>query len=637
MTGGVEQAKVDWDADAPRSVFFSDIYFSGDGLAETRHVFLAGNDLERRFADAERFAIAELGFGSGLNMLAVWDLWRKTKKPAGARLELLSFEKHPLSIDDLMRAHRAWPELGTLSARLIDLYPAPVAGRRRLQLADDVALTLVFGDAQASLRETEAAIDAWFLDGFAPAKNPDMWTTVIFSEMARLSKSGATAATFTVAAAVRRGLQAAGFAVEKRAGFGRKRDMLAARIDAPSKVKCAAPWFHEENDLTARPDGDVAIIGGGVAGASLARALQTHGFKPTIFDPDGLAAGASGNPAGLVMPRLDLGEQPGARFFIAAYLEALATIDALERENGAGFFNRCGVLSKATDDEARHRQKKIAAVDLLPAGFLIEREDGLFFPQAGVIDPGIYCARLAGETPLVQARVLAIDPLSDGVVLTIEDQTRRRFDAVVIANGRDALNFREARTLPLSGVMGQIDLFARAAAPQEAIAFGPYAAPAPSGGLVIGATYEKIAAGETAQTSIRATRENISAIKTSLPDVGGALDEAAASPRAGVRCQTPDRLPIVGALPDWNHYGAEYDDLRLGRKRDYPTGRSSPGCFILAGLGSRGLVAAPLAAAMIAAQMAGAPAPVERDVSEALHPARFFIRALKRSQRIVAN
>ncbi|MEZ5914660.1 MAG: hypothetical protein R3C42_03400 [Parvularculaceae bacterium] len=130
MTGEVEQAKVDWDAMAPRSVFFGDIYFSGDGLNETRHVFLAGNDLERRFARAERFAVAELGFGSGLNMLAAWALWRKTAKRAGARLELLSFRKHPLSRADLARAHQAWPEFAAQSAALVGAIRRPSQGER---------------------------------------------------------------------------------------------------------------------------------------------------------------------------------------------------------------------------------------------------------------------------------------------------------------------------------------------------------------------------------------------------------------------------------------------------------------------------------------------------------------------------
>ncbi|MGE0181308.1 MAG: bifunctional tRNA (5-methylaminomethyl-2-thiouridine)(34)-methyltransferase MnmD/FAD-dependent 5-carboxymethylaminomethyl-2-thiouridine(34) oxidoreductase MnmC [Parvularculaceae bacterium] len=637
MNGGVEQAKVDWEANAPRSVFFDDIYFSGDGLEETRHVFLAGNDLASRFSEAGRFAIGELGFGSGLNILAAWDLWRRTAKPAGARLELLSFEKHPLSAEDLGRTHAALPDIAELSARLIALYPALMRGRRRIALDADVALTLVFDDARDGLRNTDAAIDAWFLDGFAPAKNPDMWSEEIFAEIARLSKQGATASTFTVAGSVRRAMQAAGFNVEKRAGYGRKREMLTARIDTPPTVSSPAPWFHAACASPAAPGAEIAIIGAGVAGTSLAREMRRNGFQPTLVDPHGIAGGASGNPAGLIMPRLDLGAGAGARFFIAAYLEALAAIDAIERESGAGFFNRCGVLLKAVKDETKARLEKITAARLLPDGYMTLRDDGLFFPQAGVIDPARCCALLAAETPLVGARVLSLAAADGKIILRTDDGGERAFAAAVIANGRDALKFRETRTLPLSGVMGQIDHFAAADAPGHAIAFGPYAAPAPEGGLVIGATYEKIAAHETAATSAEATLSNIDALGAALPAIAAALDAKGSSPRASVRCQTPDRLPVVGAMPDWSHYGAEYDDLRVGRKRDYAPAQSVPGLFILSGLGSRGLVTAPLAARMIVAMMAGAPAPVERDISEALHPARFFIRDLKRSQRIVAN
>ena len=635
MSGGIEIAKVDWEAGAPRSIFFDDIYFSGDGAAESRHVFIDGNDLPARFAAASDFSIGELGFGSGLNLFVAWDCWRRAGGKRQSRLHFLSFEKNPLSADDLARAHRAWPQYRELSARLLSLYPPPASGVHQLRLDDDATLTLALGDARDCLPRLEATIDAWFLDGFAPAKNPEMWAPEVFAEIARLSAPGATAATFTVAGDVRRGLAAAGFAVEKRAGYGRKREMLAARLDAPPAASRRAPWFQKAPGRQIGKGASVAIIGGGVAGACLAYELAGAGAKPVIIDPDGLAGGASGNPAGLIMPRLDLDDGAAGRFFRAAYFHALRVIAALQR-GGAKLFERCGVLQMATSADERARQQKIVAGGFLPPGWIETRDGGLFFPQAGVIDPRLYCARLAAQTPVIARRALSLGRTAEGVAIDLQGGAREIFDAAIIANGLEAIRFVEARTLPLTGLMGQIDWFPDAAAPPEAIVFGPYAAKAPAGGLVIGATFEPIDLAATPTTSRAATRENIDAIARRLPDVARGLQSADARPRASVRCRAPDRLPLAGAMPDWDHYGAAYDDLRLGRQRDYPPARLRDGLYLLTGLGARGLVTAPLLAAFIVAEMTAAPSPLEREIAEALHPARFFIRDLKRSQRIVS-
>lgn len=641
MVGGHEQgklatARVDWEADAPRSVFFGDIYFSGDGAAESAHVFVGGNDLGARFGEAGLFTIGELGFGSGLNILVAWDLWRRTPKRAGARLHFLSVEKFPLARSDLARTHSAWPQFAALSARMIAALPPPAEGAHRVVLDDDVTLTLCLGDARTMLSAMEARADAWFLDGFAPAKNPEMWTAELFAEVARLSNAGATAATFTVAGDVRRALQSAGFSIAKQPGFGRKREMLTARLEAaPGRQSRRTPWFANGNLKPVGSGARAAIIGGGVAGASLAHELSRAGVETALFAPHGLADGASGNPAGLIMPRLDLSSAGGARFFRAAYVSTLALVERLQSETGARFFNPCGVLLRAASIAERDRQRKILAAGLLPDGFIEAREDGLFFPQGGVMDPAAFCRALASKAAVIEAAVETIAADADGICVASGDGGRRDFDAVFIANGRDALKFVAARSLPLSGVMGQIDLFPDATPPAFATAFGPYAAPAPAGGVIIGATYEKIAPSEHPRTSLRATGENIDAVAAEMPDLAAALRPEAARARSSVRCQTPDRLPVSGPLPDWNFYGGAYDDLRHGGNRDYPRGQVAPGLFILSGLGSRGLVTAPYAAMLSVAEAAGAP--FEREIAESIHPARFFIRDLKRSQRIVAN
>ncbi|WP_425409643.1 bifunctional tRNA (5-methylaminomethyl-2-thiouridine)(34)-methyltransferase MnmD/FAD-dependent 5-carboxymethylaminomethyl-2-thiouridine(34) oxidoreductase MnmC [Hyphococcus sp.] len=634
----IDEANLDWGAskDAPqsfvlKSLLFDDVYFSGDGAAETTHVFLRGNDLPARFADTQNFSVGEMGFGTGLNFLVLWDAWRKAQKPAGAGLHFLSFEAFPLTPDQMARAHGAWPALSPLSKKLRDALPPPQPGFHRLTLDENLTLTLFYGDALEGLAQTEASIDAWFLDGFAPSKNPDMWSADIFSEMARASAPGASFATFTVAGAVRRNLEIAGFQWEKRAGFGRKREMLAGRIDAPPPDTKRAPWFSKQQARPA-PGARIAIIGAGVAGASLAFELSRAGFHPSVYDASGPAAGASGNPAGLIMPRLDLDDTPAGRFHAGAYLHTLRLIEHLQDKMRARFFSPCGVLQHAMNDKDRARQLKLIERGALPAGWMENRSGGLFFPQGGVMEPAAFVRALLGQTPLTIEKVQRLEK-RDHRWRVVTSETAEQFDAVIIANGLEALRFADARTLPLSGSAGQIDWFPGAEAPAHVHAFGPYAAPAPAGGLMIGATYAPINIGAEARFTLEAAQSNIAAIARTLPDIAGALDPAASRPRASVRCTTPDRLPVAGPMPDWAFYGAAYDDLRLGKRKEYPRAQMRDGLYILTGLGSRGLVTAPLAAAMIVSELAGAPSPVDADVAQALHPARFFIRDYKRARQ----
>lgn len=212
---------------APRSEIFDDVYFSAeDGLEETRHVFLRGNDLPFRWESAGRdFAICETGFGTGLNFLAAWALFSRSAKP-GQKLRFISFEKYPLSAIQIRDALAVWTlEFPVLLDVFLEAYPVELHGTQKIDLGN-AELTLIFGDVNEEMPKLKDKIDCWFLDGFKPASNPDMWSETVFSNMARLSRSGATFATFTAAGAVKRGLQEAGFAVEKVKGFGRKRDML---------------------------------------------------------------------------------------------------------------------------------------------------------------------------------------------------------------------------------------------------------------------------------------------------------------------------------------------------------------------------------------------------------------------------
>ncbi len=221
--GENQQAAVEWrDGAVPVSARFGDPYFSlGDGLAESRHVFLAGNGLPGRFRAG--FHIAELGFGTGLNMLAAWQSWRESRQPGALRFT--SFEAFPMAPADIAAALAPFADLAPLAAPFLDAW---AAGARRFALPG-LAAEVIVGDARDTLPAWGGRADAWFLDGFAPARNPELWEPALMQAVAARTAAGGSFATYSAAGDVRRALAAAGFAVERRPGHGRKRHMTAGR------------------------------------------------------------------------------------------------------------------------------------------------------------------------------------------------------------------------------------------------------------------------------------------------------------------------------------------------------------------------------------------------------------------------
>ncbi len=305
-SSSIGHAQLQWDEDGqPVSSVFGDVYFSrANGLEETRHVFLQHNQLSERWQQltaGEHFTIAETGFGSGLNFLAAWQLWLNTA-PASAQLHFVSVEKFPLTKPDLQRALALWPELDEFIAQLLAAYPTFVGtGFHRLSFMDGrIKLTLIINDASTGFAQLLATthpafasqcakIDAWFLDGFAPSKNPQMWSDALFTAIRQLSRAGTTAATFSAAAIVKQGLTLAGFTIQKVAGFGRKREMVKAcmeqapAIDYQDSLQSRSyspypvPWTINTNTVAEKKH--ALVIGGGLAGCTSARALANAAGK----------------------------------------------------------------------------------------------------------------------------------------------------------------------------------------------------------------------------------------------------------------------------------------------------------------------------------------------------------------------
>lgn len=565
---------------APFARGHGDVYFSGEGLSEKRTVFLAGCGLPEGWAGRDHFTVGELGFGTGLNLLALWELWRAHRPSATARLDIMSFEGLLMPRDAAERAHAAWPELAELSARLRDKWPERARGVQRIVLGDGVTLTLFVDEIASSLPQARASVDAWFLDGFAPAKNPEMWTADVVEHVAGLSAAGGRAATYTVAGEVRRNLQAVGFEVAKVPGHGRKKERLEARLTVERPARAVAPKR-------------VAIIGAGIAGACAAHAFVRRGCSVVAHDQASApGSGGSGNPLALVMPRLDAGDGPASRALLEAWLlarrfypelgvEAAQVLDAIHLPRG---------------EREEQRFAKLLADPPLTEDLLQAEGAGLRHLGAMAVQPKAALARLLeGAESRFGARVASVAEIDA--------------DLVIVCAGMGVAEIDGVAAPAVDGRLGQVDWMASHGAP-SAIADGGYAVEA-FGTLVFGTTFEA-ARGEP-EVSEDARAHNLGVLARLRPEiVAGEL-----SSRAAIRATTQDRLPFAGRPPP-NEKAPDGTPAPSGRYR------------LIGGLGSRGFLWAPLLAELVASEALGEPLPVESSVADCLDPGRFVLRARKR-------
>jgi tRNA 5-methylaminomethyl-2-thiouridine biosynthesis bifunctional protein len=566
--------------------------------------------LPQGWAGVDQFAICELGFGTGLNVLAAWRAWKRARLPH-ALLHIFSIEAFPLASDDAARALAQFPELGNLSTQLLARWPVRAYAPQRLWFPDDsFALTLLTGEAETILPQMQGGFDAWFLDGFAPARNAGLWRRTIFQEMARLSKPNARAASFTVAGEVRRGLESAGFRVEKKPGFGAKRERLEARLEG------AAP----ASNAPARTQ-RVAVLGAGIAGAATAAGLRRRGVETVVLDAASrLGAGASGNPAALVMPRLDRG---GAlrEVLLAAYLEAVAVYEA-----AGAFFGR-GVEQRAGTGKGRALADLLADPPL-PEDWLAPLADGAaWHARAGLVDPqAAVTGMLDGATLMCDAPVAALERAGGGWILRAPDaRALMKADRVVLACGPALTTFAAAKFLPLQLSRGQIE-WGAGRAPAHALTAASYVAPF-RGGVLFGATFDNTS-DLNADPDARSQALNLRALHKLAPNVAASLDLAKLRSRAGLRASTPDHAPIVGGLPDAHAWFAANADAAHGAAPKYQP--LHDGVFVLGGLGARGFTWAPLLGECLAGEICGEPPLLSAVAAAAIHPARFLARAIKR-------
>jgi len=622
---GIEPARISWQAGSPVSEAFGDIYFSAeDGVAESHYVFLQHNQLPQRFKEAKRFCIVETGFGTGLNFLVTVQQWLQTS-PKGAVLEFHSIEKHPMTVQTLQKLYAQWPQFSMIQAALLKQYPCLLPGRHLLSLFDGrVQLNLWLGEVQQMLPQLPAGlqVDAWFLDGFAPAKNPDMWQMSLFQQMARFSYTGTTFATFTAAGQVRRGLQSVGFQVKKAKGFGRKRELCFGQwrhnggqikqrplAKPPSeieqgvslttqemcqtdcsverssthpisrKIAIQAPWFAPPPVFQSQ-DKTAIVVGAGLAGAALAYALAKAGYQVTVLEAaHEVASQASGNAAGAIHPLVTADWNLRSQFYLQGFATTLGWLKPWLASNEVeGALN--GLLQLAISPQMAARLQQALQRVNLPTDFAqgwspqqIYQQwgfqtpySGLFFPQGGWVNPKtVVQACLKHKNIQVQTAtsVRGWEFWQQKAQNVFQVETSRGdFQASVLAvtTGALAEKLNQALGLDIRPVKGQVSMLDNACVSSSLRG---------SGRVVTHQGYsvfkpDALVTGATFEAPDLSASLRSEANDENIAQLQQALPNSVVAAcdgvqaRVGFRPTTADHLPIVGVLPNWKNLSQDF-------------------------------------------------------------------------------
>ena len=476
-------------------------------------------------------------------------------------------------VENLAKFHATWPELARQADELQRSWPILTPGIHRIHLDDGrVTLTLIFGDALDSLPQLHTRVNAFYLDGFSPDRNPELWSPTLFAQLARLVAPGASVATWSANGDVRRGLQAAGFVAERGPGFGGKREMLAGRFRA---TLTSSP---------ATPSPTALVIGAGVAGTSVAERLAARGWQITVIDEaPGPGHGASGNKAGVFRPLPSLDDNRLARITRAGFLYGLRHFEALAAAGHPVRWSQCGVL---------HLPPSLCAANLAAGGAAITTR---------------FDTKL-DRLERIGAEWVAFAP--DGTEIA-------RAAVAILANGVGIRALPLAAALPVRPARGQVSHLPATpgSAPKVVVCRLGYVSPEVDGMRCAGATF----IADDAGTELREEehRENLTKLDFMLPGYAAAYDPAHLEGRVGFSPASPDRLPMIGAVPAVTQIEKTTPLAEIPRQ---------PGLYAASGFGARGLVWASLAGELLASQINGDPLPLERDLVDAMDPARYLLK-----------
>ncbi|WP_313564473.1 FAD-dependent 5-carboxymethylaminomethyl-2-thiouridine(34) oxidoreductase MnmC [Acinetobacter sp.] len=617
MSHAIQTADLDWQLvdgiDVPVSKQFGDVYFSKDnGLLETRHVFLNGNDLTTRLADLkpfEYFCVGETGFGTGLNILALWQLWQQVRPDNHSHLHAISVEKFPLSKADLIRALNAWPELKPLADQLISQYPMPIAGCHRLNFPEErFSLDLWLGDAHDvfPVIEKTASVNAWFLDGFAPSCNPDMWEENVLNNIVRLSEIGTTFASFSVAGVLKRGLKNHGISISRPRGFKHKREMLKAIWNPAEETESSLiqgitqKKTERDTEINTRPR-QIAVIGAGIAGLSGAWAFAQRGHQVTIYDQSAPLSGGSGNPLALLNPKLCPVEQSAEHLMTLAWQHALNHYQKFKafrpiQVNQLALKNPEQLLGLADE-----YPEKILAVQDTEDQELQTAFPSLKLLEAGAVLPHQLRDEILQHTNIhyKQAKISHIEAATKPQLFS-DEQDLGEFDHVIVCTARETTQFFADYPVlkPIRGQVSWLNNKTQPLSQNTAYSYGGYCMQLDAEHLILGASFYP--GRDDAEVLAEDHVHNYELIHSVFPEYAQSLASTDTwQGRASVRAQSQDYFPLLGKI------------------------KADEEIYSFAGLGSKGFLFAPLCSEILAAQILSEACPVSSSLVKKLSVTRF--------------
>lgn len=658
----LQNAKLSWRGDAPFSEDFGDIYFNPQaGIAESLAVFIEPTLLAKRWQQnpTAEFTIIETGFGAGVNFLLAAATFAQHAHPP-TWLHYTAIEAYPLHHDDLVRIHNHldWRDKSLLTHLLLHFPPAVRGVYRLCWPHQRITLTLWWMDLQEALPQLNTKADAWFLDGFAPSKNPNMWSDCIYPELARCSNPQARFSTFTASSLVRQGLQQAGFMVNKVKGFGFKRHRLEGYWPKTrAEPSPSAPNDTSNNDYSQRLNPSrhfthsrrACIIGSGISGCVTARAFAEQGYHVQVIDTaPQIASGASGNTQAALFTQLSIHNSPYNQFQHAAYAFARQMIRPASTPWPG--LQLCGLVNLPAQARDFRKQSQLANTQLWPAHWMRNvcaqeaselagipiNQDGMFYPLSARIHPLRLCRQLLAHPRielLAQHRVKQLQWTAPGWRLHLDTSTLNTStntstlntqildtELLILCTAEATTSLLTNCRLSLRPMRGQVTELPENALSKSLrciVSGQAYVIPAQNGYHLLGATYDPhdLLVDVRDQDHLR----NLAGIQPWSPDLHQAFIQSPRpwQGRAALRCQTPDYLPLIGPVSAIDTLHEQpYEDLLLH-----------------CGQGSRGFTQAWLGAEILLGYVSNRGFPLSETARLAVHPNRFQQRFL-RSQSV---
>ncbi len=649
----VQTPQLNFNSDGiPCSKLFADPYFSlTNPLEESQHVFLASTNIVQRWKN-QNFTIAELGFGFGINFITTFNAWRK-HNPSKQNLHYVSIEKYPVQPADLTKCYEQLNIPSVLTEHLLKHYPLPIQGFHSIEFNQyNLTLTLVFGEALDCLKQCSFLADTWYLDGFAPNKNKALWTSDIAKQVYRLTCDNGTLSTYSAASEVRKSFSHAGFNIEKKLGFGKKREMLVGTLTNKTSSKSYLlkdkSWLISHSPSTGHKH--ALVIGAGMAGTAISAALAKRGWRVTMADKNtSLASEASGNANAILMPRLSADHDIQSQLTLLGFLYSLRYLNYLKQHSDNFNWYQCGAIQIPRDDAQWERMQLIASQENIPEALLqpVSQQlaseltncsvasDGWYLPLASWLSPTQLCAALIKQYSkdisfLANTEICSIKKHNSQWIAYNQDKQKVcSADAIIIANSISANQFSQTRWCQLHPRRGQISLIPEQKCniqPSKIICADAYMTPAINSHYVVGATF--ITADTSTEIRQSEHEENLLKLNKMIPSYRCGNAQAL-SGRAGIRAVSTDRLPIVGPVAEETNFNTMYRDAALGSTHHaYPTPKYHDGLYLASGFGSRGLAWIPLCTEALACLINDEPSPLSKTLLNAIHPNRILMKNL---------